>query len=325
MPAGVNHAHAFGISGETRLAPHRLARGHRVARQHLAQESRPLQVQVVLVDRDRRTVAVRVAWIGYLDPFVYSGGGELNQRALILAGRKRGHDIEVSGFLRDRPQRVLRRLRLHRHMKVDWAADIFLLANLRNCPHIRARLPQRIVERALATGRAAVFQEAWVDVCSYDMPCGGDRSRCLASCDRSYANYLYSHAQMAMFNSPMQHQMIASVIDVPLPGHQLLSPPMIDVDRFRDEGLPRDIDVLYVGTINKAKGYYNLLERFGEDRLTLAGPNHLGEPVRGKYSAPIPNEDLPALYNRARIFAHLPEWYEPMGRRSWRRASAGAR
>jgi glycosyltransferase involved in cell wall biosynthesis len=199
-------------------------------------------------------------------------------------------------------------------MRVDWGADIFLLVNLRNCPQIRARIPERIVERALASGRAAVVEEAWVDVCPHDMPCGGDRSRCLTGCDRSYANHLYSNAYMAVFNSPMQRRMIASVIDVPLPHRQLLSPPMIDVDRFRHEGRARDIDVLYVGTISKAKGYYNLLAHFGEDRLTLAGPNNLGEPVRGRYLGPVPNDELPALYNRARIFAHLPEWYEPMGR-----------
>jgi SAM-dependent methyltransferase len=70
----------------------------------------------------------------------------------------------------------------------------------------------------------------------------------------------------------------------------------------------------YVGTVERKKGYENLIARFGAERLTLAGRNHLGEPVAGTYLGPLGQEELPALYNRARTFAHLPEWYEPMGR-----------
>jgi glycosyltransferase involved in cell wall biosynthesis len=72
--------------------------------------------------------------------------------------------------------------------------------------------------------------------------------------------------------------------------------------------------VLYVGTINRAKGYENLIERFGPDRLTLVGPNYLDEPVQGTWLGPIAYEELPEIYNRARTFAHLPKWIEPMGR-----------
>jgi glycosyltransferase involved in cell wall biosynthesis len=78
--------------------------------------------------------------------------------------------------------------------------------------------------------------------------------------------------------------------------------------------IERDIDVLYVGVISRAKGYYNLLERFGPARLTLAGLNMLDEPVVGRYLGLVPYHELPLLYNRARVFAHLPEWDEPMGR-----------
>jgi glycosyltransferase involved in cell wall biosynthesis len=94
----------------------------------------------------------------------------------------------------------------------------------------------------------------------------------------------------------------------------VLSRPMVDADRFRELGRARDIDVLYVGVISRAKGYYSLLERFGADRLTLAGRSLLDEPVAGTYLGEVSQEDLPGLYNRARTFAHLPEWDEPMGR-----------
>jgi glycosyltransferase involved in cell wall biosynthesis len=257
---------------------------------------------------------VRVAWISFLDAHVFSGGGELNQRALIDIGRKRGHVISEHGFLGRRPQRLARRFGLHRRFPIDWSADAFVLANIRNVPTFPKRIPEAIVLGALATGRAAVFQEAWVDVCRFDVPCDGDIVKCNPTCDRSWADRLYTQAHAAIFNSPMQRDIIASVIGVPLPQHQILSRPVVDVTKFRRLDLERDLDVLYVGTISKAKGYFNLLERFGPDRLTLVGRNTLEQPVLGNYLGPVANDQLPAIYNRARFFAHLPEWLEPMGR-----------
>jgi glycosyltransferase involved in cell wall biosynthesis len=257
---------------------------------------------------------MKVTWVSFLDPFVFSGGGERNIRTLIETGRRRGHEVVVESFLRDRAQRALRRSRLHRRFEVDMDADAFVLANIRNVPNFPARLPERVVRQVLATGRAAVMQEAWVDVCPFDVPCDGDVSRCRSGCDRAWADELYGAAHAACFNSPMQRDVTASVIGVPLPERQILSRPMIDPDAFRPLGIERDIDVLYVGTISEAKGYRNLLERFGASRLTLAGPNALGEPVQGTWLGPVAYEDLPRLYNRARTFAHLPRWLEPMGR-----------
>lgn len=259
-------------------------------------------------------LAVRIAWLSYLDPYVFGGGGELNQRAVIDQGRARDHQISVSPFLRRRPQRIARRIGLSRRVDVDWDADLFVLANIRNAPQIRARFPEDVVMRALDTGRAAIFQEAWVDVCPLDVPCRGDRDRCPRECTRSWGNALYSRARVAIFNSPLQEQVIGSVLDVPLPRARVLSRPPIDTRAFRPSGVERDIDVLYVGRISRAKGYYNLLERFGADRMTFAGPSVLDEPVQGTYLGPVAYADLPAIYSRARIFAHLPEWVEPMGR-----------
>jgi glycosyltransferase involved in cell wall biosynthesis len=257
---------------------------------------------------------VRITWLTYLDPFEFTGGGELHNRQLIETGRGRGHQITISPWLRRRPQRLLRRTRLARRVSVDWSADLFVLANIRNHGPRRDRFPESIAERALASGRALVLADAWVDVCAFDMPCHGDRSLCPANCSRAWANKLYRGAWAAAFVSPMQRRMIEAVIDVPLPAVVLYSRPQIDTSRFRPLELTRDIDVLYVGTINRAKGYYNLIDRFGEERLTFVGPNHLGEPVRGTWLGRMPYDALPTVFNRSRTFAHLPHWSEPMGR-----------
>jgi glycosyltransferase involved in cell wall biosynthesis len=257
---------------------------------------------------------MRIGWLTYLDPFVFSGGGELHNRLLIEVGRGRGHQILVSSWLRGRPQRMMRRVRLTRRVPVDWSADVFVLANIRNHGPRSDRFPEAIVDRALATGRAVVLADAWVDACALDLPCDGDRERCPVTCSRAFANKLYGAARVAVFVSPMQRRLIESVIDVPLPDAVIYSRPQVDVSLFRPLGIERDIDVLYVGTIKKAKGYENLLERFGPDRLTFVGPNCLGEPIQGTWLGPIAHEKLPPIYNRARTFAHLPEWIEPMGR-----------
>jgi glycosyltransferase involved in cell wall biosynthesis len=257
---------------------------------------------------------MRISWLSYLDPFLFSGGGELSNRRLIEVGRRRGHQITVSPWLRRRPQRLARRLRLSRRVPVDWDADLFVLANIRNEGPRSDPFPEQIVHRALATGRSVVMANAWVDVCTLDLPCAGNRSECPSTCSRSWANTLYGAARAAVFVSPMQRRLIESVIDVKLPDTVIFSRPQIDTTVFRPLGIERDIDVLYVGTINEAKGYDNLIERFGEDRVTFVGPNYLGRPIQGTWLGQMPNEALPEIFNRAKIFAHLPKWIEPMGR-----------
>jgi glycosyltransferase involved in cell wall biosynthesis len=238
----------------------------------------------------------------------------LAQRELINIGRSRGHTIVESALLRGRIQRLLRRTLRYPWLDVDWEADIFVLSNLRNCPHLRLAFPESVIEKILATRRVALVEDAWVDTCAFDMPCGGDPSACLWGCDRTWSNQLFARVQLAVFVSPMQQQMIRSVLDVQLPSFQILRRPYVDVTRFRSLGLKRDIEILYVGTINEAKGYRNLIERFGPDRITFVGRNVLDEPIAGTYLGELPYEDLPELYNRARRFVHLPQWYEPMGR-----------
>jgi glycosyltransferase involved in cell wall biosynthesis len=257
---------------------------------------------------------MRIAWISYMDPFVLSGGGELHNRAIIDAGRRRGHQIRVSAWLRRRPQRLARRLGIHRRLTVDWDADLFVLSDIRNHGPRRDRFPDSVVQRALETGRAVTLSNAWIDACPHDLPCDGDSARCPATCSRQWSNQFYGSAIGSVFVSPLQHRLIQVVLDVPLPDRVIHCRPLVDPSRFRPLGLQRDIDVLYVGHINQAKGYQNLIERFGPDKVTFVGQNSLGVPVDGTHLGVMSQEQLPEIYNRAKIFAHLPEWIEPMGR-----------
>ena len=257
--------------------------------------------------------AVKIAWISYLDLDVFSGGGERTQERIVNEGRARGQSIVASAFLRSRPQRALRRSGVYRTLRIDWDADVFVLANIRNAPHLKARIPERDIEAVLDTGRAVIFENAWVDICPLDLPCHGDPQRCSPACDKGFARRLFSRAMGAVFVSPMHRDITARVLDIGLPP-SVIAHPMVDPDAFRPLQMQRDIDVLYVGAINESKGYYDLLDRFGAARLTFAGRNHLGHEVAGTYLGEVPNDELPRLYNRARTFAHLPRWVEPQGR-----------
>jgi hypothetical protein len=257
---------------------------------------------------------MRIAWISHLDVNRFPGGGELAQRELIAVGRSRGHMITETAVVRGRLQRLLRRALQYPYMSVDWHADIFVLSNLRNCPMLGVRFPQSVIERILSTQRAVLVEDAWIDTCELDMPCGGNPSLCPTECDRTWSNALFTRSQAVVFVSPMQQGMIQSVLTSPLPRLQVLRRPFVDVTQFRPLGLERDIEVLYVGAINEAKGYHNLIDRFGAGRVTFVGRNGLGEPIAGRYLGELSYEAMPELYNRAQVFAHLPEWYEPMGR-----------
>lgn len=257
---------------------------------------------------------MRIAWISYLDPFVFSGGGELSNRAFIEAGRRRGHQISVSAWLHRRPQRLARRLGLLRHVTVDWDADLFVLADIRNHGPRRDRFPDAVIQRALATGRAVTLSNAWVDVCPHDLPCDGDTVRCPATCSRQWSNHFFGSAIGSVFVSPLHHRLTEAVLDVPLPDRVIHARPPVDPSRFRTLGLDRDIEVLYVGHINRAKGYESLIERFGRGTVTFVGHNGLGAPIDGTHLGVLSQEELPEIYNRAKIFAHLPTWNEPQGR-----------
>jgi glycosyltransferase involved in cell wall biosynthesis len=257
---------------------------------------------------------MRITWLSFLDVNAFSGGGERAQRELIEVGRSRGHSIIESALLRGRFQRVLRRASRFTHVRVDWSADIFVLSNLRNCPQLGLSLPADLIDRILANRRVALVEDAWLDTCQLDMPCGGDPSACPRACDRTWANRLFGRAQIVVFVSPMQQRMIRSVLSARSRHFEIVRRPFIDVTRFRPLGLERDIEILYVGAINEAKGYHNLINRFGPARITFVGRNGMNEPIAGKYLGEVPYEQLPELYNRAQTFAHLPQWHEPMGR-----------
>jgi glycosyltransferase involved in cell wall biosynthesis len=91
--------------------------------------------------------------------------------------------------------------------------------------------------------------------------------------------------------------------------------PIIDVQKFRNLQIKRDIEYLYVGSITEYKGYDNIKKRFGHlSDFWFVGHNATNEKLFGRHIEYIPNNEIPILLNRAKNFVHLPVWMEPMGR-----------
>ena len=91
--------------------------------------------------------------------------------------------------------------------------------------------------------------------------------------------------------------------------------PLIDVQKFHNFQIKRDIEYIYVGSITEYKGYNNIKKRFGHiNDFLFVGQNATSEKLFGHHVESVPNQDVPILLNRAKNFVHLPVWIEPMGR-----------
>jgi glycosyltransferase involved in cell wall biosynthesis len=258
----------------------------------------------------------RVNYVAQIDPFAWSGGGEVVARALIEAGERLGHRIRRTCVF---PRAVGDRFE---------SPDFWLLADVHNRPgRWPRRLPRRLVERVIARERYVHFDNAYVDVCDLAyLPCNGQvegdecpfkRGRWFRSraCARLGAIDMYRRAALNIFVSPLHQATIGQLLGDRMEGRAFAMRPVIDTSRFRNEGRTRDIEHLYLGHINEAKGADNLAREFPGGNLTLAG--QLGDAryaSLGRHLGSVPAADVPGLLNRARVFVHLPRWPEPQGR-----------
>jgi glycosyltransferase involved in cell wall biosynthesis len=261
------------------------------------------------VKRGRNQATMKINFLSYLDPFKYSGGGELALRTVIERGRQRGHEIHV--FAR-------RRGKLSRFaappMHVP-PADLYLLADMFNCPEDSAKFDSALIERVVSREQYIHFDNSYVDVCTQPaLPCGGHRSGCLDECGVSRAKWLYSRSLANIFVSPLHHRVVAGLVGIDSVPNPVISRPFIDTELFSNRHLPRDIDYLYVGTIAKYKGYENVKSRFAGKNILFIGKNLTQQKLVGRHIPHVPHTNLWRYYNRSKHLVHLPEWPEPQGR-----------
>jgi glycosyltransferase involved in cell wall biosynthesis len=269
----------------------------------------------------------RINYVACIDPFRWSGGGEAIARGLIEAGTRLGHQIRRTCVF---PSAIDDRFE---------APDFWLLADVHNRPGRGWRqLPRRLLDRIVAGERYVHLDNAYVDVCDLPyLPCDGrvegeecpfKQRRWLRSrrCFRVATAAMYRHARLNLFLSPLHRRTVQALLGADTVGRVFEMRPLVDTGRFRNEHRDRDIDYLYLGYINEAKGGDNLARVFPDGNLTLAG--HLADPryaTLGRLLGRVPYDQVPVLLNRARVFVHLPRWPEPQGRTVAEAALCGCR
>jgi glycosyltransferase involved in cell wall biosynthesis len=179
------------------------------------------------------------------------------------------------------------------------------------------------------------FDNAYVDICDLPyLPCNGlaqgpmcpfkrwpDR-RCFAYLNRR----MYDRSLLNWFVSPLHRDVVLRRFGSDPPqAATAVCRPLLDPEPFRQAGRggkPRTIEMLYVGPLVEAKGYPEVVRRFGLGSTTFVGsaPTRrslravLRRAHRADHQDRVDSRDMPGLLASAKRLAALPRWPEPQGR-----------
>jgi glycosyltransferase involved in cell wall biosynthesis len=272
---------------------------------------------------------VKVDCLSYFNPLKFGGGGEMITRALIEAGRRRGHTVRVRS-IRPGVNESAGPADLY------WLVDVFNFPQTLKSRGAWLRFPNALLED-IADNRPFIhMSNAYVDVCNLGhLPCSGQaqalcahksplnlvhnlalrdfRRQCFAQ--DPLVRKLFARSVLNVYLSPLHQQTIEGILgDAPGRSAFVLKP-MIDETVFYNRGLKRDIDYLFVGVIGEAKGLAAMRERFRDADIHFVGKIAPGEKLDfGTYHGSVPYSDIPIFMNRAKHFVFLPRWPEPQGR-----------
>jgi len=272
---------------------------------------------------------MRINLLSFLDPRIYGGGGEMISRRVFEVGLQRGHDIRIVSV---RP----RSREMHERPHLSLLIDVFNFGHtLRSLGAWRA-FGQRFLEDAITIAPFVHLTNAYVDVCNLPyLPCNGKRrglcpakpglsvlnrltindwgNECFAT--RTLVKKLYEQSVLNVYLSPLHRRVTETLLDIKdMPPSYILRP-LIDTKRFRNLGIERDIDYLFVGVIGEAKGLDAMRERFRDKDIYFIGRCASGVKLDfGHHLGHVSYEQVPYFMNRARNFVFMPRWPEPQGR-----------
>jgi glycosyltransferase involved in cell wall biosynthesis len=278
---------------------------------------------------------VNVHLLSYVDPYGGGqGGGEAMLRTLLEAGAGRGHRIVRTHML---PRPVFESLR---------GVDLVLMADVWNVPGHRRRLHRRMAGhlpgsahwryhrrvRRAGSVRYVHLDNAYVDICDLPyLPCNGTargprcpfkdggRGACFAHGNAG----MYEHADQLVFVSPLHRETVLARLERPdLIGQSTVCRPLVDPQPLRraaGRSQGREIERLYLGPINEAKGLEEMRQTLGLETIHAvgrAGDRHSAAAADAfaELRPPVPPADVPDLLASARAVVTLPRWPEPQGR-----------
>ncbi|WKJ92029.1 glycosyltransferase [Methylomonas montana] len=273
---------------------------------------------------------MKINYIGYFNPLIYSGGGEMVMRCVIESGMTRGHQFGISAV---RPG----------DCNYSDSADLDLVADVFNYPGTLKSLgawrdfSEGFIKKIVDTRPFIHFNNAYADVCNLGyLPCSGDNAleicphkspthllRNLAAKDFSAQCFsrnelvqrLFQHSKLNVFVSPLHHLICHKLLNLIEVAPSFIMKPVIDGKRFFNQNLDRDIDYLFVGIIGEAKGLNAMREQFSDKNIHLIGKLFPGTKLDfGIYHGHVPYDEIPHFMNRAKNFVFLPRWPEPQGR-----------
>ena len=264
----------------------------------------------------------------FLNPLVYYGGGEMIVRRLIEVGRQRGHDIRITSV---RPNTS----DCHSSPDLTIVNDIFNHGHSYRSLGAWRSFSQNKLMKIIEQKKFIHLNNAYGDICNLPyLPCSGHSASicphkvphsytrkvllkdwdnsCFAS--RNMIRHLHSESLLDVFLSPLHLATTEQILKTKLPRTYIV-PPLIDTATFRNHGLERDIEYLFVGVIGEAKGLENLRLNYAHTDIHLIGKCAPGAVVDfGHWVGHVPYDQIPLWMNRAKNFVFEPRWPEPQGR-----------
>ena len=270
--------------------------------------------------------------VSYLNPYHYNGGGEYISRQLIDFLKNEEHNIQITSV---RPNQL----------DFNWNSDLDILIDIYNYPGLRGggawrKFENNLLKQIINKGKFLHMSNAYTDICDLPyLPCNGETNSCCkfkprlftdlllsrkiiskCSLSNSIRIELFSKSLINIFLSPLHKETINKSLynfglDINyLNSKSFLLKPVVDSTIFYNKNEDRDIDYLFVGVINEAKGFYKLKEQFKNENIHFVGDNQVGEDLDfGTYHGKLNKNDLANIYNRSKSFLYFPRWPEPQG------------
>ena len=272
---------------------------------------------------------MKINFISYLNPFKYTGGGEVVNRHLIEEGINRGHEFNFTSAK-------------NKISNYNVSADIDFLVDIFNFPDtLKSRgawihLDTNLIQNIVKSRPFVHMTNAYADVCNLGyLPCSGNaKSICehksLLQIKRNFAardfqrncfskNELvrdaYLNSIANIYVSPKHRDVTNQILGLDDLSKSIVVKPIIDTSDFYNRHVTRDIEYLFVGVLSEAKGYENLKREYFDKNLVIVGDIHPGVKLNfGDYRGKLPYAQIPDIMNRAKNFVYLPRWPEPQGR-----------
>ena len=261
-------------------------------------------------------------------------------RRLIEVGQERGHQFRFTSAKG-------RKSEYDKDADFDWLIDIFNYPETLKSRGSWIRLDMDFLSAVIENRRFIHMTNAYADVCNLGyLPCNGNQadicehksplriSRNLAARDFSPACFTlnplvlksFVNSVANVYVSPLHQRISSQVLQIDDAMKSIVLRPIIDVKKFYNSNVERDIENLFVGVISEAKGFHQMREQFSGKELILVGDIHPAVKLDfGTYLGKLSYEQIPILMNRAKNFVFLPRWPEPQGRVVVEAALSGCR